>query len=71
MTTTANTAARAAIGAAEEAQATAAETLTKLHEAADCAEDEGYASVAAELRELWNLMDDVANRIGLQREALR
>lgn len=60
-----------AIGAVEEAHGAATAALVLLEHATNAADDEGRHESAYDLRELYEDMDDLTNRIGQQREALR
>jgi hypothetical protein len=59
------------IGLVEDARGAAQEASTLLDEAADAADDAGRPSAATALRTLRDELDDISNRIDLQRMALR
>jgi hypothetical protein len=60
-----------AIGMVEDAWYEADQARTALAEAASAADEVGRSGVAQALRELFEDMDDLANRISQQREVLR
>lgn len=60
-----------AIGAVEDAYAAAADAVAELDNAVDCAEGEGFRTIATFLRVYRAELDDLANRIGHERAAMR